>query len=53
MPGELQTSEPELCDCEDPDESYVEAPEKQRGDVRQPAWLHQGQIKTDQPGGLL
>ena len=33
--------------------SYVKAHTRQRGDLRQAAWLHQGQILPDQSGGFL
>ena len=54
---ELQASEPHLCTWEDhgadPSGYHVKAHTRQRGDLRQSAWLHQGQILPDQPGGLL
>jgi len=37
----------------DPPRSYVKARMRQRGDSRQPSWLHQGQIVPDLSGGLL
>jgi len=37
----------------DPPGSYVKAHTRKRGDLRQPAWLHQGKVMPDQSGGLL
>ena len=37
----------------DPPRSYAKAHGGQGGDLRQPAWLHQGQVLPDQPNGLL
>jgi len=36
-----------------PPRSYTKAGEGQRGDSRQPAWLHRGKVLPDQPSGLL
>ena len=48
---EIQTGVPHLCAWEDhgadPPRSYVKARMRQRGDLRQPAWLQQGQIVSD------
>lgn len=53
-PGELQAGEPHLCPREDhgadPPRSYVKAHTRQKGDLRQPVWLHHGQIFPDQSG---
>ena len=57
MTRELQAREPHLHAWEDhradPPGYHVKAHTRQRGDPRQPAWLHQGQILPDQSGGLL
>ena len=42
-----------LCAWEDPPGYHVKAHTRQIGDPRQPAQLHQGQILSDQSGGLL
>ena len=56
-PQELLTCQPPLCAWEDhgtdPPTSYATAPGGQGGDVRQPTWLHQGQVLPNQPSGLL
>jgi len=36
-----------------PPRSYAKAHGGQGGDLRQPAWLHQGQVLPNQPSGLL
>ena len=57
LPRDLQTGEPHLCAWEDrgtdPPGSNVKAHTGQGGVLRQPAQLHQGQIVSDQSGGLL
>jgi len=54
---ELPTRQPHLCAWEDhatdPPRSCAKAHGGQRGGVRQPAWLHQGQVQSDQHHGLL
>jgi len=56
-PRELLTCQPQLCAWGDhgtnPHGSYAKAHGGQRGDSRQPAWLHQGQVLLDQPCGFL
>ena len=37
----------------DPPASYAKAHEGQRGESRQPSYLHRGQVLPDQPSGLL
>lgn len=54
---ELQTGEPHICawqdDGTDPPGSNVKANARQGGELRQAAWLIQGQIVPDQYGVLL
>jgi len=49
--------QPLLCAWEeggtDPPRSYAKAHGGQGGDMRLPAWLHQGQVLPDQPSGFL
>ena len=57
-PRELQAGEPPACVWEDhaaahPPGSYLKAHLRRGDDLRQPAWLHQGQIVPHQSGGLL
>lgn len=53
---ELLTCQPQLCAWEDhrtdPPGCYAKAHGGQGGDWGQPAWLHQGQVLSDQPSGL-
>jgi len=37
----------------DPPRRYAKAHGGQGGDLRQPAWLHQGRVLPDQPSGFL
>jgi len=57
VPTELQADEPHLCawadDGADPLERYTKAHARQRGDLRQPAQLHQGQTVPDKSCGFL
>ena len=55
--GRKESGRPQVCAWEDhgtdPPGRYVKIHEGQVGDLRQPAWLHQGKIVSDQSGGLL
>ena len=57
VPTELQADEPHLCvwadDGADPLERYTKAHARQRGDLRQPAQLHQGLTVPDKSCGFL
>jgi len=37
----------------DPPRSYAKAHGGQRGNLRQPVWLHEGKVLPDQPNGFL
>jgi len=56
-PWELLTCKSHLCTGEDDGAdlpgSYAKAYGRQGGDTGEPAWLHQGKILLDQPGGVL
>jgi len=45
--------EPQEDHGTDPPRSLAKACGRQGGGLRQPAWLHQGQLLPDQPRGLL
>lgn len=50
---EFPTCQPYLCAREDPPGNCAKAHGKDRGDMRQPAWLHQEPVLPDQLSGPL